>query len=120
MSNDFSYLRHWLSMGVYDRGKRIFTVNGCGFDRIGTALGIFLETQFQPEMVSEMMKGPLGYGCHFRTPSKGKSLADEPASVSLDGACGISSMTVIAEAIGLKVQTHETRTSTLLIIEKGN
>lgn len=133
---DFSHLKTWLnnghrpvilecvvsrsglSLSVYDREKLLYRINGCGFDRLGCALAEFLEALYQPELTLAMMQGPVGYGCHFKTHSKGKSLAEEPASVSLDGYCGIESMSEIARAVGLTVQVHETRSSTLLIIQK--
>lgn len=128
---DFTYLKNWLegpnprpvvlecqvsrsglSMSVYDREKLLYRINGCGFDRLGCALAEFLEALYQPELVSlrdfddEMQLKPLP-GFH-----RG------PGRIHLEGARGFESMSAIAEAIGLTVQVHETRSSTLLIIQK--
>lgn len=137
MSKDFSYLRHWItgegygpdtpsrpvilecipsrsgmSMAVYDRGKRIFTVNGCGFDRVGTALGEFLEACSQPELRGAWSSALVKMGAY-----SGHGNDD---TVYLDGASGFESMSAIAQAIGLKVHQSESKAGTLLIIEKGN
>lgn len=130
----YFYLRHWLtggsfdperfrrpvilecipsrssmSMGVYDRGERIFTVNGCGFDRIGAALGEFLEACFQPELDSAWCSALVRHGAH--------RAASDPF-VHLDGASGFESMAQIADAIGLKVCRTESKAGTLIIIQK--
>lgn len=145
MSKDFSYLRHWItgegypkdcpprpvilecipsrsgmSMAVYDRGERIFTVNGCGFDRIGTALGMFLEAQFQPELKLAFPKGePYGCTSAFDTSIPG-CFVNADGSMWIDGGYGFSSMQGVAEAINLKVTRSESKAGTLLVIEKGN
>ena len=137
MSKDFSYLRHWItgegygpdtpsrpvilecipsrsgmSMGVYDRGERIFTVNGYGFDRLGCALAEFLEACFQSDLL-EMRSHP-ARSATFR---KGEV---KPTRIHLEGMAGFSSMSEIAQAIGLKVHQSESKAGTLIIIEKGN
>lgn len=153
MSKDFSYLRHWItgegypadcpsrpvilecipsrsgaSMTVYDRGERIFTVNGCNFDRIGTTLDRFLMNCFYPELLAFARKaqrhynaGSGGfyllkdfYGLYYRPSTDGHSRE----GVLLDGACGLESMSQVAGAIGLSVQVHEARASTLLLIQR--
>lgn len=135
MSNDFLYLRHWItgegygpdcparpvilecirsrsgmSMGVYDRGERIFTVNGCGFDRIGTALGDFLETCFQPELFAAPS--------HPARKVKFHPQHIAPVRVSLEGATGVNSIIEVANAIGLSVSLSESKAGTLIIISK--
>lgn len=139
MSKNYTYLRHWItgedygpsfqprpvileclrsrsgmSMGVYDRGKRIFSVNGCGFDRIGTALGGVLEACFQDELAGfteneEGLGGAYSLGV-FGAPGK---------PVRLDGAYGFESMRKVAAAIGLEVTQSESKAGTLLIIQKA-
>lgn len=128
MSKDFSFLRDWLnepdprpiilecvpsrsglSMTVYDRGERIFTVQGCGFYRIGAALAEFLERLFQPELRELDEVTELGTRAGFRAYA---------SHVSLDGACGIESMIRVADAIGLTVHLSETKAGTLIIIQK--
>lgn len=161
---DFSHLRHWitgegypkdcpsppvilecvpsrsgLSMTVYDRGERIFMVQGCGFDRIGAALGEFLERLFQPELfdlsrrilrresqerklivpVNVILEERNQFtGLHF--PSEVDASWEPDYIVSLDGATGFESMQSIASAINLKVTRSESKAGTLIIIEKGN
>lgn len=143
MSKDFAFLKTWLdhpnprpvvlecipsrsglSMAVYDRGERIFTVNGYGFDRLGCALAEFLERCFTPELAK---LGAGGFsGTHHNAGASFTALDMaapwEPANirVSLNGCCGFSSMSEIAKAIGLKVHQSESKAGTLIIIEKGN
>lgn len=153
MSNDFSHLRHWLtgegygpnyiprpvilecipsrsgmSMGVHDRGERIFTVNGCGFDRIGTALATFLESHFQPELGNVARKlRPIPNDPettpHWMKWSRSKEFFgfewDRSFAVHLEGATGFESMQSVAEALNLKVTRSESKAGTLIIIEKG-
>lgn len=125
MSNDFSHLRAWLtttnrpvvlecivsrsglSMTVYDRGERLYSINGYGFDRIGTALGEFLEVCFQPEL-SRWMGSASSHSLGARAWER---------RIYLDGACGIESMIKVADAIGLSAQLSETKAGTLIIIQ---
>lgn len=160
MSKDFSHLRVWLtgegygaepgmvilecvpsrsgmSMTVYDRGERLYSINGYGFDRIGTALGIFLESQFQPELFNlskrilrresqeRKLTVPVNViletrdqfsGLHF--PSEIDANWNPDYTVSLDGACGFESMIEVADAIGLKVHQSESKAGALIIIQK--
>ena len=133
----FNYLRNWIdtgstvhleciasrsgmSMSVYCRDERIFTVQGCGFDRIGTAIGYFLEPLFQAELKATMEADPArpyaakGYfGCKLY----GAILCPD-GSIRLEGGCGERSMQAIAEAIGLEVTTETMRNSTLISISK--
>lgn len=144
---DFTYLKNWLdrpnprpvvlecqasrsgmSMSVYDREKLLYRINGCGFDRIGTTLDRFLMNCFYPELLAFARKaqrhynaGSGGfyllkdfYGLYYRPSTDGHSRE----GVLLDGACGLESMSAIADAVGLSVQVHEARSSTLLIIQK--
>lgn len=152
MSKEFSHLRHWLtgedylkdcpprpvilecipsrsgmSTTVYDRGERIFAVNGCGFDQIGTALATFLESQFQPELCKFAVQQFRDKKADFPNHSDWVTLKNFPGFgyhaygaelVHLDGATGFSSMQQVAEAIGLSVQLSETKGGTLIIIQK--
>jgi len=166
MSKDFSYLHHWvmgwpgedasrhepravilecipsrsgMSLTVYDRGERIYAINGCGFDRLGCALAEFLEACFQPELNNLARRVLTGEWqdkhCFLTNPLLPKRAAlsgfhtkennDLPgvfdhAKGSLRGAVGFSSMVKIAQSIGLKVHQSESKAGTLIIIEKGN
>lgn len=135
MSADYAYLRHWLtregygkdtdpgivilecvpsrsgmSMTVYDRGEALFRVNGCGFDRGGTALGTVLETLFRPELMA------------WGRPQSSEALARQAVRISrkgdyiLTGEAGQESMRGIAEAIGLNVHFSESKAGTLIVL----
>lgn len=124
--------RSGMSMTVYDRGERIFTVNGCGFDRLGTAAAIFLETLFQPELSAlaeriltresqekhgRALVNPL---LERRKDFYGMRFKDEKLpEVSLAGACGLESMQAIAQAIGLRLEQSESKVGALLIFKKA-
>ena len=163
MLKDFTYLRSWItgegyhpsfqprpvilecirsrsgmSMTVYDRGERLFTINGCGFDRLGCALAEFLEACFMPELeawaephiatIAERKKTegikatcsweqiPGFYGTRFNT--AGQKLGFVNGRVALEGSAGFESMVQVANAIGLKVHQSESKAGTLLIIER--
>jgi len=108
-----------MSMTVYDRGERLYSIGGYGFDRLGCALSGFLEACFQPELLSldsKIHSGEAPKPCGFL----GASLRSDKESVELDGACGSEAMIRVADAIGLKVHQSESKAGTLIIIEKGN
>lgn len=133
----FDYLRNWIdtgsavnleciasrsgmSMAVHCRDERLFTVQGCGFDRIGTAIGDFLEPLFQAELKATMEADPAReYACKgwFGCKLYGATFGPD-GSISLEGGCGVHSMQAIAEAIGLEVTTDSLRNSTLISISK--
>lgn len=145
---DFTYLKTWLSHGhrpvilecvpsrsglslsVYDREKLLYRVNGCGFDRYGCALAEFLETLYKDELETIAFAGTLHVPAtisNLGDPSRmweympgfcGMRRNRATRKVSLEGMTGIESMREVAEALGLSVQIHETRSSTLLIIQK--
>lgn len=118
--------RSGMSMQVYDRGERIFTVNGCGFDRIGSALGRFLEELFQPEL-SELARTCRPQDSDIPDHARRWTYTKDfyglswnlDFKVSLQGASGVESMIEIAKAIGLKVHLSESKAGTLIVIEKG-
>lgn len=94
-------------------GKR-YRCSGGGYDMIGTVFGDWLESEYQAELVELVSRLPLescGYSVagYRRVKEEIKprfyGLTVRPdGSVSLDGACGQSSMTRIAEALGLEIQ----------------
>lgn len=155
---DFTYLRHWLtgegygqgfeprpvilecipsrsgmSLQVYDRGERLFSINGCGFDRLGSALAEFLERLFQAELealalsrldINTRPEKPFGwmdipgfYGTRFNF--HGQKLGFGNGLVALEGSAGFEPMAQIAESIGLRVHRSESKSGTLIIIEKA-
>jgi hypothetical protein len=101
------------------RGERIFAVNGCGFDRIGAALGVYLEGLYSEELgrtlACDTHRPLAGGGSHAARGFHGAYVCAD-GTVILDGACGLDAMCAIADAIGLSVERDSTRTSTLLVI----
>lgn len=149
MSKDFSHLRHWItgegyapncpsrpvilecipsrsgmSMTVYDRGERLYAINGYGFDRLGCALAEFLCSQFTTELKELAAQGYESThhvaGSAFQSVNMAEPWAEPDWRVTLEGACGFEAMRSIAEAIHLKVTRSESKAGTLIIIEKGN
>lgn len=91
-------------------GER-FRCMGGGYDMVGTVFGDWLEKTFQSELTelvraNEQKLVDAGYQVkgYRKLGSSFYGLTVKPSgSVSLDGACGFSSMQAIAEAIGLEV-----------------
>jgi hypothetical protein len=121
---DFSYLKDWIkgnyhrpiileclssksgmSMAVWERDRKVMTVQGCGFDRIGSAIGDFLETLYQTELMEnrEVVTALYGAKCY-----NGK--------VILEGMCGESSMREIGKVLGLSIRVMDGHSSTLIHI----
>lgn len=95
-------------------GKRYRTCGG-GYDMIGTVFGDWLEDVYQSELlakVQELMSNPDAFeDCGYSVKGYikfsglyGMTYNTNNGKVSLDGACGISSVIQIAEALGLQVQ----------------
>jgi hypothetical protein len=91
-----------------------YKCSGGGYDMIGTVFGDWLESEYQRELV-EFVKGlelqPYGNGIsgirvvkEEINPKFYGLFVKGDGSVYLDGACGISCMVRIAEALGLEVQ----------------
>jgi hypothetical protein len=87
---------------------------GGGYDMIGTVFGDWLECEYQRELV-ELVAGLPLEDCGYAVAGYKRVKEDinprfygltvkPDGSVSLDGACGTSSMYRIAEALGLEVQ----------------
>jgi len=99
-------------------GKRYRCMGG-GYDMIGTVFGDWLESAYQSELVALVSTLPLedcGYSVSgYRrvkediNPSFYGLTVKPDGSISLDGACGISSMQRIARALGLDVQWEGNR-----------
>jgi hypothetical protein len=110
-------------------GKR-YRCNGGGYDMEGTSFGEWLEATHQTELAA--ISGRAQTFTDWRDPSAlnlgttrtanpspdalyGFTFHREPSArpVSLDGACGMSSMRKIAEAIGLELtRTHDRKGNT--------
>lgn len=109
-------------VSLFERGKKVASCNGGGYDMRGTVFGDWLFQNYQERLLAlarkpgamdtwdwdgssylkkQTEKRAKYYGGSFYRKPK-----DPKASpyVSLDGACGFTSMTLIAEAIGLKIR----------------
>lgn len=124
---DFSFLKNWLddgrrpvvlecqvsrsgmSMSVYDREKLLYRVPSpaCG-GGIQKALEVFLASLFQPDLMTLIGAAtrlvPVGHQWEGR--------------FVFERYCDLDATLWAADAIGLTVQVHETRSATLLIIQK--
>lgn len=122
---DFSYLKNWIShecprpiilecersksgmsMAVWDRDRKIFTVGGCGFDRVGVAIARVLEHCWQAEMDSAHNVCEL-YGARWFN-----------GRVNLEGATGSETMAEIGRAIGLNIRTFDSHHGTIIHITR--
>ena len=97
-------------------GRRYKCMGG-GYDMIGTVFGDWLECEYQDELRQLVATLPqIPYGTTKRkqisediNPSFYGLTIREDGSVSLDGACGISSMQRIARALGFEIQWEGNR-----------
>ena len=92
-------------------GKRYRTCGG-GYDMIGSVLGDWLEDRFQDELralVADLPKQKYGGTSYMQISEEinpkyyGLTISPD-GTVCLDGACGVSSMQRIGEALGLNFQ----------------
>jgi hypothetical protein len=87
----------WNVVTLIDGNKRYQTCGG-GYDMIGTVFGDWLQANFYDKLKA---LNPSEYYGLFRS----KQYKPEYEKLWLDGGCGLSSITTIAEAIGLNVKT---------------
>lgn len=121
---DFTYLKNWIdygcprpiilecersksgmSMSVYDREKKIFSIGGCGFDRLGCAIARVLEHCWQAELDASDADGMYGarrYNGHLQ----------------LEGMTGWQCMTEIGAKIGLKIAVYDSRHGSIIHITR--
>lgn len=92
-------------------GKRYRTCGG-GYDMIGSVLGDWMEDRFQDELralVADLPKQKYGGTSYMQISEEinpkyyGLTISPD-GTVCLDGACGVSSMQRIGEALGLNFQ----------------
>ncbi len=89
-------------------GKR-YRTSGGGYDMVGTVFAHWLQDVYQTELVELVQTIPM-IDCGYSVPGylKNENLyglnVTPKGSVTLDGACGMSSMETIARAIGLAVE----------------
>ena len=91
-----------------NNGKRFLCMGG-GYDMIGTVFGEWLQENYQEKLQeikarSHYITDENGTGSNPRSDSLYGMRWKTDNTISLDGACGIESMTRIAEAIGLEVE----------------
>lgn len=91
-----------------NNGKRYRTCGG-GYDMVGTVFGEWLADVYQERLQALVKTLPLedcGYAVagYLRCKDMYGLTVSPKGNVTLDGACGINSMTHIAEALGLEVQ----------------
>ena len=72
-----------------------FKSMGGGYDLIGSSVGKFIESTFQSELLA--IKDKAFYGFTLK-------VKDDVESVSLNGACGISSMESVLNAMGYTLE----------------
>lgn len=103
---------------LYVDGDKVASCNGGGYDMEGTVFAEWLQNAFQKELMNIANEANTKYlitkdDKHNRLSDNGTyygmsyySYEDKPKKnkVILDGACGMSSMERIAEAIGLKTK----------------
>lgn len=89
-------------------GKRYRCMGG-GYDMVGTVFAEWLQEQYQDEL--QAIKDQAFYFDGWERNEQGLygMRRREDGTVSLDGACGVSSMERIAKAIGLSVRGEYTR-----------
>ena len=96
---------------LYANGKKEISTNGGGYDMMGTVLAGYIKRYYLPRLLTltgnhgSLDDGTGFYGLMFADPTTGKwsKTYQEGFGVSLDGMCGWSSITRIADAIGLEI-----------------
>ncbi len=109
---------------LYVDGKKVSSCNGGGYDMKGTALADYIEAAYQDRLVRIASRANTTY-------SKEKQLVrsekpnrlygmyayakdtKKPRRVTIDGACGMSSVEAIMKVIGLTIQ-YKTDTAYIL------
>lgn len=123
---DFVYLKNWInfqeprpiilecepsksgmSLSIWDRDRKIFTIGGCGFDRVGCAIATVLTHCWQTEL--DTSDATSLYGARRK----------DDGRVSLDGACGAGCMQAIGKMIGLNIHTYDSHHGVIIHIAKA-
>lgn len=99
---------------LWVRGKKVSYCNGGGYDMAGTTLGMYIMAEYQDRLLKIKDRAHRIYNSNNLNdnpidPSNNLygmtlNIIKEKASVSLDGACGMSSMEKVMNAIGLTLQ----------------
>ena len=81
---------------------KVASCNGGGYDMQGTAFGEWIQDNFQDRL--KKIDAEKYYGLKFYSKDyKSHQTYQTDDKISLDGACGFSSMEKIAKAIGIKI-----------------
>lgn len=100
---------------LYADGKKEVQTNGVGYDMKGTVLATYIKRYYLPRLLKltgnhgsqDDGKGFYGLMFYDNKVMKWEKKYKEGFAVSLDGACGWSSIMTIANAIGLKIERME-------------
>ena len=100
-------------VSIWENGEKVATTCGGGYDMKGTVFGQWLQDNYQDKLMNiPKHTYPLNgseakgyYGLTFYDAEGALSATRKPESVGvrLNGMCGIGSMSIIAEAIGLRL-----------------
>ena len=101
--------RSGMSMSVYDRDRKVFSIGGSRFDRIGCAIAEFLENVYRAELDANQTAITGKYGAKLL----------QNGHVILEGMSGESSMRDIGKAIGLKIRVYDAHSSTMIHITRA-
>ena len=99
----------YTTCNLYVDGKRVASCNGGGYDMQGTVIGEYIQNAYREELKKlpsnrgSLDKNPGYYGLSFWWKGEHHHTYQEGDNISLDGACGVSSMIRIIEAIGLRL-----------------
>ena len=113
---------------LYVRGLKVASTCGGGYDMSGAALGEFIERYWQAELL-----GIKARAASVWDGTRRESMPDRPGAlygmtyhahkdkISLDGACGFSSMEAVLKALGyvLRFNGEQRRNRTLYTIMKA-
>ena len=105
--------------------RKRYSCNGGGYDMLGTSIGDWLQETYQAELVAikdqahaiytETTEGPWDRQVNEKG-LYGMTYNATRDHVTLDGACGLSSIEAIAKAIGVKLSAGRQNTTTGYIV----
>ncbi len=105
-------------------GRKVESCNGGGYDMQGTCLADYLMSEYKNRIIKlkaqygSLDKGKGFYGLTYWKNGKAKRAYHKGVSVSLDGACGFSSIERIAKRIGLDLRyVHSSKNKTIYTLE---
>lgn len=90
---------------LWINGKKAYSCNGGGYDMVGTCFGEWLQDNALDEIKKLSTVDFYGISFYCQAENKRHQTYQDGDSVTLDGACGFSSMQRIATACGYTI--HE-------------